>query len=170
MRTPQEAPPDPSDFFRLNEELAGELERLEAAGHLDRVLELLAGAGARLLVSAARPREGLEELIGVLGPRREDPAPAPADAPPAVSGDDGCGCGPADPERAEAWREVYRRPAGGWDHEGVLAARSRFRVAYPDGTAREVYMPDHVCPACFNDEGNAIRSCARECARCGFAW
>jgi hypothetical protein len=43
-------------------------------------------------------------------------------------------------------------------------------VTLPDGTAREVYMPDHVCPSCFNDQDNHIDECARVCTRCAFRW
>ena len=51
----------------------------------------------------------------------------------------------------------------------MLATRSRFRVTLADGP-REVYMPDHVCPACWNDVDNAIDACARVCSRCAFRW
>ncbi len=119
---------DPSSFYRLNEEIALELGRLEAAGQLDRLRELVGAAGTELAVSSIRAREGLEELIGVLQER------------------------------------------DGWDHESYLAARSQFTVVLPDGNAREVYMPDHICPSCYNDARNAIDSCSRNCAACGFAW
>ena len=144
-----------------------EFERLEAAGHLDRVLDLLEGAEAQLLVSSCRPAEGLEELVGALRPRGEGTAEAPAlrSLPPDNDDEDPIGCGPEGEAPAIA---VGQR--SGWDHEGVLAARSRFTVVLPTGEAREVYMPDHVCPACFNDAGNAIDACSRVCGACRFAW
>jgi hypothetical protein len=166
----QDDPPDPSDFFRLNEELARELARLDASGQLDRLLALLEAAGSELWVTAARRADGLEEALGVLRPRRADAAPvAPVRAQSQAAEAAGC-CGPPDAERVQAVRAEYQRPRGGWDHEGVLAARSQFRVVYTDGSAREVYMPDHLCPVCFHDGDNRIRSCARECSRCGFTW
>lgn len=124
-----QAPPDPSPFFRLNEEVARELTRLEASGALDGLRGLLGAAGAELWVTSARPADGLEELVGILRP------------------------GP-----------------GGWDPAGVLATRSRFVVTYPDGATREVYMPDHICPSCWNDQDNVISDATRRCARCAFAW
>ena len=119
---------DPSSFFRLNEEIAREVARLQADGHLDRLRELVKDAGVELFVSSARASEGLEELVG------------------RVTGE------------------------AGWDHEGVLALRSRFTVLNDAGEAREVYMPDHICPDCLNEQGNVIDGCARKCAACGFAW
>lgn len=119
---------DPTAFFRLNEELARELARLQATGALAKLEELLASAGSELWLAAVRPQDGLEEPLGALRPGQ-----------------------PFDPEEA-------------------LTARSRFQVALPDGSVREVYMPDHVCPACFNDQDNVIDSCARACARCAFRW
>ena len=167
-RRSRNAPPDPSDFFRLNEAVADELARLDAEGHLDRLTGLLGATGSELWVTAVRPRDGLEEPLGVVRARAADPAPvAPLGA--ADPRDGGC-CGPDDPARVAAVRAEYERPAGGWDHQGVLTARSRFRVVYADGSAREVYMPDHVCPTCFQDAGNHIESCARRCASCGFSW
>ncbi|MEZ6185121.1 MAG: hypothetical protein R3F62_08955 [Planctomycetota bacterium] len=157
--------PDPSSFYRVNEELAHELERLEQAGHLERLLELLDAADVELFVSAARPREGLEELIGVLRPRSATP-PGPRPLPQAPEASEGC-AGPPSAAHVGALRRAAAR--GGWDHAGVLAARSRFKVELPDGP-REVYMPDHVCPRCFHDEDNTLESCARRCAVCGFAW
>lgn len=167
--------PDPSAFYRLNEELAAELSRLERAGQLTRLQELLAAAGSELWISAARPGDGLEELLGVLRPGRRAPASseAPAVGQAADEPDPGEGCGCAQPA-SEAWvealRELERTPPGGWDSEGYLAARSRFRVELPDGTVSEVYMPDHVCPSCLHEEGNALGECARRCARCAFSW
>ena len=168
------APPDPSTFFRVNEELALELARLERAGHLDRVLELLRDMGGELWVSAVKPRDGLEEMIGRLAPRLgalEDDPPAAlgltpreaAESPAGACGGGGCGAPAASAPSPLAAR-------GGWDHEGVLALRSRFSITLPDGTAREVYMPDHLCPSCWNEEQNQLRSCARVCAQCGFEW
>lgn len=159
-------PPDPSAFYRVNEEVARELERLDRAGAFDRLRGLLEGSGAELWVSAARPQDGLEEAIGVLrpGPRGGEEAGVP-DLPPApVVVAQGCSCG------GDAVVPPGPPPRAGWDHAGVLSARSRFTVELPDGTAREVYMPDHVCPSCFNDHGNVIDGCARACARCGFRW
>lgn len=167
--------PDPSAFYRLNEELAAELARLERDGQLTRLQELLAAGGSELWISAARPAEGLEELLGVLRPGRRAPAPeAPAIASAGADEPDpgdGCGCAlPASEAWVEALRELERTPPGGWDSEGYLAARSRFRVELPDGSVREVYMPDHVCPSCLHEEGNALSECARRCARCAFSW
>ena len=162
---------DPSRFYRLNEELAAELARLATSGALDRLQELLSAGGSELWVSAARPEDGLEELLGVLRPGR--PAVSAVAPPRADAHDDGEGCGCAAPA-SEAWvealRELEREPGGGWESEGWMAARSRFRVELPDGTVREVYMPDHVCPSCLHEEGNALDACARSCARCAFQW
>lgn len=158
---------DPSSFYRLNEEIALELQRLERAGDLDRLLGLLKGANVELHVVSARPREGFEELIGALRPKTEASAPALAslrDLPP----DDGeapLGCAPEQDAELAA-----PSGGGGWDHEGVLAARSRFTVLLPNGQAHEVYMPDHICPACRNDAGNVINECSRVCGSCEFAW
>lgn len=159
-------PANPSSFFRLNEEIALELSRLEREGQLARLQELLRDAGVELLVSSVRAAEGLEELIGILRAPADDEAALPVrrDLPPSSSeGSEGCGCAPAEAAAA-------RSPRGGWDHEGVLAARSRFTVVYRDGTAGEVYMPDHVCPTCWNEAGNKIDACARVCGACGFTW
>lgn len=162
------APPDPSAFYRVNEEVARELERLDRSGALERLRGLLEGAGAELWVSAARPRDGLEELVGVLRPGTRGAAAGVPDLPPAPGEvAEGCSCGPGDEEVPGAAAGDAR---GGWDHAGVLAARSRFTVELPDGTAREVYMPDHVCPSCFNDADNRIDACARVCTRCAFRW
>lgn len=164
-------PPDPSAFYRVNEEVARELERLDRSGALEPLRALLEGSGAELWVSAAKPGEGLEELLGILRPGpRTDARRAPVMGLPPVAGprseDAGCGCGSADDGEGQGQGAV----AGGWDHAGVLAARSRFVVELPDGSAREVYMPDHVCPSCFSDEENQIDGCARVCARCAFRW
>lgn len=159
---------DPSRFYRLNEEVALELARLEREGHLARLQELLAAGGLELWVSSTVRREGLEELLGVLRPPSVASAaeiPTPTGLPPASPpGEPGCGCDAAGESAPPAARE------GGWDHESVLATRSRFQVLYPDGEAREVYMPDHICPLCLNEEGNVLDSCARACASCGFRW
>lgn len=164
-------PPDPSAFYRVNEEVARELERLDRSGALEPLRALLEGSGAELWVSAARPGEGLEELLGILRPGpRTGTRRAPVMGLPPVAGprpeDAGCGCGSADDGEGQGQGAV----AGGWDHAGVLATRSRFVVELPDGSAREVYMPDHVCPSCFSDEENRIDGCARVCARCAFRW
>lgn len=166
----RQAPPaDPSTFYRVNEELARELERLDRTGALDGLRALLEASGAELWVSAARPKDGFEEALGVLrpGPRGAGEArgvsPLP---PPEAQAAEGCSCGEDDPTTAPA----AGAPAGGWDHASVLAQRSRFTVELPDGTAREVYMPDHVCPACLNELDNHIAGCARVCARCEFTW
>jgi hypothetical protein len=164
---------DPSSFYRLNEELALELQRLEREGALDRLQELLASADAELLVASARPLLGQEELLGVLRPRRA-PAAQPTtqralDPEPDVA-QEGCGCGDGEAGLSAATAEAQAAAAAGWDHEGVLAARSRFTVVLPDGTAREVYMPDHVCPACGNEAQNVIDACARRCGACRFEW
>ncbi|HBP22511.1 MAG TPA: hypothetical protein DEA08_32620 [Planctomycetes bacterium] len=160
-------PGDPSRFYRLNEEVALELARLSREGHLARLQELLAAGGLELWVSSTVRREGLEELVGVLRPQSVNASPSPraTGLPPAQApGEPGCGC--------DAAGESAPPPAseGGWDHESVLATRSRFEVLYPDGEAREVYMPDHICPLCLNEEGNVLESCARVCASCGFRW
>ena len=118
---------DPSSFYRLNEAIAAELARLDAAGHLARLRELTGEAGVELLLTSIREREGLEELVGGLGP-------------------------------------------GGWDAERYLATRSQFNVVLPEDGPREVYMPDHICPACLNEDGNVIDGCARRCQACAFAW
>lgn len=161
-------PPDPSAFYRVNEEVARELERLDRSGALERLRGLLEGSGSELWVSAARPEDGLEELVGVLrpGPRGEGATGVPDLPPPPAVEAEGCSCGAAE----EAPARSPDNARGGWDHAGVLAARSRFTVELPDGTAREVYMPDHVCPSCFNDHDNHIDACARVCARCAFRW
>ena len=161
-------PGDPSRFFRLNEEVALELARLEREGHLARLQELLSAGGLELWVSSTVRREGLEELVGVLRPgavSAPEAAPLPTGLPPASPpGEPGCGCDPARESAPPA------ASVAGWDHEGVLATRSRFEVLYPDGVAREVYMPDHICPLCWNEEGNVLESCARACTSCGFRW
>lgn len=165
-------PPDPSAFYRVNEEVARELERLDRSGALEPLRALLEGSGAELWVSAARPQEGLEELVGILrpGPRAQGRTAPVMGLPPvaAPSEDAGCSCGT--PDENEEQQAAPGAVAGGWDHAGVLATRSRFVVALPDGSAREVYMPDHVCPSCFSDEENQIDGCARVCARCAFRW
>ena len=172
VRSMPDGTADPSSFYRLNEEVAAELARLELAGALDRLQELLRAAGSELWISAARPDQGLEELLGVLRPRRAPPrAELTAPAGEAEDPGEGCGCAqPASPAWVELLREEEQDPRGGWDSQGYLAARSRFRVELPDGSAREVYMPDHVCPSCLHEEGNALAGCARTCARCAFSW
>jgi hypothetical protein len=165
--------PDPSSFFRLNEEVARELARLDREGALDRLKALLDSSPATLRVSAVRAGEGLEELIGELrpgvapsGPRAE-PGLSPRSSPRLA----GCGgsCGTTDPDGVANVRAELGSPPGGFDWEGFMAVRSQFVVEL-DGEPREVYMPDHICPSCWNLEGNAIRDCARTCGRCGFAW
>jgi hypothetical protein len=166
--------PDPSTFFRLNEEIARELARLEREGSLAPLLELLETAGVKLRVTSFRDAEGLEEILGVLEPRRADAAPeVPSELGLAAATERlaGCrgGCGSVDEERAASVAEELARPRGGFDYEGYMTARSQF-VVVEDGDAREVYMPDHLCPSCFNTEGNRISECARVCGRCGFEW
>jgi hypothetical protein len=166
--------PDPSSFFRLNEEVARELARLEREGALDRLLELLRDSESALRVTSFRAQEGLEEVLGVLEPRRADPAPeAPVElglspVAPKLAGCAG-GCGEVDEERAALVAQELERPRGGFDFESYMTARSQFVVVL-DGEAREVYMPDHLCPSCWNDEENEISACARVCGRCGFEW
>jgi hypothetical protein len=166
---------DPSSFYRLNEEIAAEVRRLEEAGVLAPLQELLRAGGQELLVASVRRREGLEELVGVLGPAPETDAgpaetPGPAVAlPPALdpTGEPAaCDCGPS--QGASPGADDAPRP--GWDAESYLATRSRFTALFPDGEARELYMPDHVCPACLNDEANWIEDCGRACASCDFRW
>jgi hypothetical protein len=172
---------DPSSFYRTNEEVARELARLERSGALDRLLELLAAGGLSLRVQSVRESEGLEELLGVLSPRLPDAAPetpvrlALAPARPTLGGCSGSCAVPPTAERVSSVREELARPRGGFDYESYVTARSQFVVVYPgespDGdAAREVYMPDHVCPGCWNDRDNKIDECARVCARCGFRW
>lgn len=164
---------DPSSFYRLNEEIAAEVRRLEEAGVLAPLQELLRAGGQELLVASVRRAEGLEELVGVLGPAagslpRGASAPAVA-LPPALdpTGEPApCDCGPGADEAASAGSE----PRPGWDAESYLATRSRFTALFPDGEARELYMPDHVCPVCLNDEANWIEDCGRACASCDFRW
>ncbi len=165
---------DPSSFFRLNEEVARELARLERSGALDRLLELLRDAETKLRVTSFRDTEGLEELLGVLEPRREDAAPeTPVElglspVNPKLAGCVG-GCGSVDEERAATVADELARPRGGFDYESYMTARSQF-VVVQDGEPREVYMPDHLCPSCWNQEDNKISECARVCGRCGFEW
>ncbi|MBL4846969.1 MAG: hypothetical protein JKY65_15725 [Planctomycetes bacterium] len=174
-----QAPPaapsaDPSSFYRLNEEIAAEVRRLEEAGALAPLQELLRAGGQELLVASVRRSEGLEELVGVLGPGvpaapAASQSTAPAPLPPALEqvGDPACDCGPAG-EAADEGPSDAQRP--GWDAESYLAVRSRFTTLFPDGQARELYMPDHVCPVCLNDEANWIEDCGRACAACDFRW
>ena len=167
---------DPSSFYRLNEEIAAEVRRLEQAGALAPLQELLRAGGQELLVASVRRSEGLEELVGVLGPgdaaipsaARASLAIAPAPLPPALEqvGDPACDCGPT----GEAPGPEAAAPRPGWDAESFLAVRSRFTTLFPDGQARELYMPDHVCPVCLNDEANWIEDCGRACAACDFRW
>lgn len=160
---------DPSSFYRLNEELGAELRRLEASGALDGLKDLLRAGAQELLVASVRRGQGLEELVGVLGPGASaEPGPLPAPLPPALDATDpvACDCGPSGGESAPA-----PAPArAGWDSDSYLATRSRFTVLFPDGQARELYMPDHVCPLCLNDESNWIEHCGRVCASCDFRW
>jgi hypothetical protein len=166
---------DPSTFFRLNEEIARELSRLERSGALDRLLDLLETGDMALRVRSVRANEGLEELLGVLEPRREDAAP---ETPVALGlspvrptlGGCSASCGTVDEGRAASVALELARPRGGFDHESYMTARSQFVVVYPDGEPREVYMPDHVCPSCWNDDKNVISECARICGRCKFEW
>ena len=116
---------DPSSFYRLNEEIAAEIARLEGEGHLDRLLGLVADADVELLVSSIRPREGLEEPLGFLRPRREGAASTPAVRTLAPADGDRLGCAVPSEDATAAVRAELTRPAGGWDHEGVLTARSR---------------------------------------------
>lgn len=166
--------PDPSSFFRLNEEIARELSRLEREGALDRLLALLDDAGSKLRVTAFRDTEGLEELLGVLEPRKEGAAEETSielglsPVTPKIAGCAG-GCGEVDEERAASVRQEVQRPRGGFDFESYMTARSQF-VVLQDGEPREVYMPDHICPGCWNEEDNKISECARVCGRCGFEW
>jgi len=166
---------DPSTFFRLNEEIAREVARLERSGALDGLLELLAQGRTTLRLASVRESEGLEELLGVLSPRRPEPAPEVpvalglAPARPKLGGCTSCGEAPA-PERVAQVRSELEKPRGGFDHESYMTVRSQFVVIDPDGEAREVYMPDQLCPACWNEAGNAIEECARVCGSCGFRW
>jgi hypothetical protein len=166
---------DPSSFFRTNEEIARELERLERSGALDRLLELLELGQATLRVSSVREAEGLDELLGVLSPREEEAAPETpkllglAPVRPTLGGCRSCGEEP-DPQRVDSVRAELERPRGGFDHESYMSVRSQFLVAYPSGETREVYMPDQLCPLCWNERGNVISECARVCGQCGFSW
>lgn len=165
---------DPSSFYRLNEEIARELARLEREGQLDRLLRLLADADVKLRVTSFRDREGLEEMLGVLEPRRADAAEEVgfelglSPVRPKLAGCAG-GCGSVDEARTEGVARELESPRGGFDFESYMTARSQF-VVVKDGEAREVYMPDHLCPSCWNDLGNKISECARACGRCGFEW
>lgn len=166
---------DPSTFFRTNEEIALELERLERSGALDGLLQLLDAGRTTLRISSVRESEGLDELLGVLSPRSPDAAPEVpvalglSPARPSLGGCTSCGDEPA-PARVAGVRDELAHPRGGFDHEGYMTVRSQFVVLYPDGEAREVYMPDHVCPVCWNEPKNVISECARVCGRCGFSW
>jgi hypothetical protein len=164
---------DPSSFFRMNEEVARELSRLDREGVLDRLKELLAGADLSLRVTSVRADEGLEELLGELRPGEPSGAPEaqPGLTPTSQPKLQGCGgnCHASDEAATEQVRAELAAPPGGFDWEGFMAVRSQF-VAAVDGEPRELYMPDHICPSCWNVEGNAIRECARGCARCGFEW
>ena len=161
---------DPTSFFRLNEEIAIELQRVERAGHFTRLLELPGTANVELYVTSARPAEGLEELIGSLR-ARTGPSQASVATSRALSPEDETdGCGAPDPGALDVVRAELADTSGGWDHEGSLAARSRFTIVLPNGEAREDYMPDHMCPACYNEHGNVIDSCSRVCGACKFAW
>lgn len=164
---------DPSSFYRLNEEIAAEVRRLEEAGVLAPLQELLRAGGQELLVASVRRAEGLEELVGVLGPSvgaSPTGAPTPASGLPPATDPTGepaaCDCGP----EQEGEPAPAAGPRAGWDAESYLATRSRFTALFPDGEARELYMPDHVCPLCLNDEANWIEDCGRACASCDFRW
>jgi hypothetical protein len=78
-------------------------------------------------------------------------------------------CGTVDEGRAASVAEEVARPRGGFDCESYMTARSQF-VVVQDGEAREVYMPDHLCPSCWNEQDNKISECARVCGRCHFEW
>ncbi|HZU96799.1 MAG TPA: hypothetical protein VFF73_08920 [Planctomycetota bacterium] len=169
------AHPDPSSFFRLNEEIAREIARLERSGALETLLGLLGDANVQLRVTSFRESEGLEEVLGTVAPRLEDAAPETAvdlglsPVGPRLGGCSG-NCGEVDEARAASVQEELARPRGGFSYEDTMTARSQFVVVYPDGEAREVYMPDHLCPSCWNAEKNVISECARICGRCGFEW
>jgi hypothetical protein len=166
--------PDPSSFFRMNEEVAHELARLEREGALDRLLQLLGDGELKLRIASFRESEGLEELLGVLEPRHHDAAsevPSELGLSPVRPRLAGCagGCGEVDEERTEGVAAELARPRGGFDFESYMTARSQFVVTLED-EPREVYMPDHLCPGCWNSEGNNISECARVCGRCGLEW
>src|SRR5947209_15835913 len=135
--------PDPSSFFRMNEEIARELARLEREGALDRLLGLLEDGGLKLRVTSFRDEEGLDELLGVLEPLREAAAeevPVELGLSPVVPRLGGCqaSCGSVDEERARSVAHELERPRGGFDFESYMTARSQFVVSL-DGEAREVY-------------------------------
>jgi len=114
-------------------------------------------------------------VLGSLRPGRapEQPPLARGLAPDPLAPCEACNCGPEHAGVAAAPAAATRSARAaraGWDHERYLATRSRFTVVYPDGRAAEVYMPDHLCPSCWNEEGNLLDACERVCDACGFRW
>lgn len=58
----------------------------------------------------------------------------------------------------------------GWNSDDYLYFRKTQTIPTSDGAIREVYMPDHVCPRCFNGVGNQLQHINIVCAECHFCW
>lgn len=150
---------DVSSFYLGNEEVAREVTRLIDDGSLSTLLDILHEYGLTLGLEARREELGLREKIGYLGERGPEkktkfPRKLPVYQP--------------DAEDPLLRRPVEKGPL--WDPLASLSTRSRFTIVRRNGQVEEVYMPDHICPDCFNELGNKIDECDRVCANCDFRW
>jgi hypothetical protein len=145
---------DVSSFYLANEEIAREIQGLVANGALEGLIDLLKAADLSLCFESRREHEGLRETVGFLGPNT---APASEDARRL-------------PLAPTTETDPLLQSGGPFEPSKTLCARSRFTIVGRDGQAREVYMPDHICPECSQHQGNIIESCERVCCSCGFRW
>lgn len=144
--------PDPSSFYLANEDIAREFRSLLDSGALTPLLARLNEAGLTLRIESVREQQGLRELLGILDPAAQSNSSSRS-LPMHIPGADS-----------------LLAPGRIWDPAATLCARSRFEISFRDGRREEVYMPDHICPECFNSRGNIIDDCARRCTVCAFSW
>lgn len=146
---------DVSSFYFGNEQIAREFQRLVESGQLNSLLNLLKEHNCEIVLESRREEQGMSEQIGVFSANPRQNRSTARKQLPIYRGPD------LDP---------LLRANGAWNALESICTRSQFTITRRNGTVEEVYMPDHVCPECLNEEGNVIDACQRVCKMCGFSW